>query len=216
MPVLTTTDNNVTFRPGSDLVTIRDSEINGSLLSQEMAALSTGFIGIANLQRNYVHHLGSGIALMNVGSSLDSVVERNYVTDLLGWGDPATSGNHSDAFTIRDFSDAERADRQVVVRNNRFDCDSPNATGAFFIQAYAGRIDNVLIEGNLLEGRGYQMALESKTYGYSNVKAIDNRFSGTGFGPVYVTGGSGFSQWENNYRYSATSPDSRGSVISRP
>lgn len=216
LPVLTTTDNNTTFLPGSDPVIIRDSEIDGSRLSTEMAALSTGFIGIASVQRNYVHHLGSGIALFHSGTALDALVENNYVTDLLGWGDPATTGNHSDAFTIRDFSDAERPDRQALIRNNRFDCDSPNPTGAFFIQAYAGRIDNVTIQGNLLEGRGYQLGLEAKDSGYSNIKAIDNRFSGTGFGAAYVTGGPGFASWQGNYVYAAAAPSARGTAVNEP
>ena len=213
---MTTTDNNDDYLPGDDLVIIRDSEITGTLLSQESAAYSTGFIGIATLQRNYVHHFGSGLALFHAGTRLNSLIENNYVTDMLGYGDPATTGNHSDAFTIRDFTDEAKSDRTATIRNNRFDCDSPNATGAFFIQAYAGRIDNVTIEGNLLEGNGYQLALEAKNSGYSNVSAINNRFSGTGFGPVYAIGGSGFARWENNYRYSPSGADARGSVISAP
>lgn len=216
LPVLTTTDNNVTFLPGPEPVTIRDSEIDGSRLGTEMGALSTGFIGIATVQRNYVHHLGSGIALFHSGASLDALIENNYVTDLLGWGDAATTGNHSDAFTIRDFSNVERPDRKAVIRNNRFDCDSPNPTGAFFIQAYAGRIDNVTIEGNLLEGSGYQLALEAKDSGYSNITATDNRFSGTGFGAVYVTGGPGFASWQDNYVYAAAAPGARGTAVSEP
>lgn len=213
MPVLTTTDNNVTFQPGADLVTIRDSEITGELLSNEIGALSTGFIGIATMQRNYVHHLGSGLALMTTGRQLDALVENNYVTNLLGWGNPATTGNHSDAFTIRDFTDADRADRKAVVRNNRFDCDSPNATGAFFIQAYSGRIDNVTVDGNLLEGGGWLLALEWKNSGYSNVSATDNRFNVQGFGPVYEDGGPGWASWSENYRYDATKADGKGARI---
>lgn len=216
LPVLTTKDNNLTFQPGADLVTIRDSEIDGSALSQKAAALSTGFIGIADLQRNYVHHLGSGLALMTTGTSLDALVEQNYVTDLISWGDPATDGNHSDAFTVRDFSNAHRSGRQAVVRNNRFDCDSPSATGAFFVQTYAGPIDNLLIEGNLLEGGGYQVGLEAKNFGYSNIRATNNRLSGTGYGSVYTTGGSGFTQWQDNYRYDPAGIEARGEAVPRP
>jgi len=215
LPVLTTTDNNVTFKPGADLVTIRDSEISGELLSNEMGALSTGFIGIANLQRNYVHHLGSGLALYNTGQTLDSIVENNYVTDMLGWGNPATDGNHSDAFTIRDFTDAQRSTRVATIVNNRFDCDSPNATGAFFIQAYADRIDNVTLSGNLLEGRGWLLGLEWKNAGYSNIRAIDNRFNPApdAFGTVYEDGGPGWAEWTDNYRYDPAQPDGKGTKI---
>jgi hypothetical protein len=69
------------------------------------------------------------------------------------------------------------------VRNNRFDCNSGNDTGALFIQTYSGNIDNVVIEGNLLEGATYQLVLGAG-YGhnYSNMSAINNRMSGTGYG----------------------------------
>lgn len=215
-PVLTTTDNN-TGQITNSGVTIRDSEIDGSLLDDSDAAWATGFLGVADLLNNYVHHLGSGIGLMNTGSELSSRIEGNYVTDLLAWGDPATTGNHSDAFTIRDFDAAVNGHRTVVVSNNRFDCDSPSATGALFIQTYAGNIDNLTVEGNLLEGGGYQLGLEAN-YGhaYSNVRSINNRFSGTGWGATYRTGGPGWSQWSDNYIMDPNASDGRGQPVGEP
>jgi hypothetical protein len=88
---------------------------------------------------------------------LSALVERNYITKLRAWGDPAADGNHSDAFTVRDFKDAPG--RQLLVRNNRFDRNSGNDTDAFFIQTYSGDFANVTAEGNLLEGGGYQLVL---------------------------------------------------------
>lgn len=72
------------------------------------------------------------------------------MTDWRAWGDPATTGNHSDGFTVRDFPAGPG--RLLIVRNNRIDCDSGNDTGAFFVQTYGGNIDNVAASGNLLEG----------------------------------------------------------------
>lgn len=214
MPVVTTFDYN--FIKAGPKATIRDSEIDGSKLSQKSAAYATGFIGIADMTSNYVHHLGSGIALYHTGNSQSATIERNYVTDMLGYGNPATDGNHSDAFTIRDFSASSTPTRQAIIRNNRFDCNSPNATGALFLQPYAGRIDNTLIEGNLLEGNGYQLALEQHNSGYSNARAINNRFSGTGFGATYRTGGQGWTQWEQNYLYDKNATNTIGREIKKP
>lgn len=214
MPVVTTFDYN--FIKTGPKVTIRDSEIDGSKLSQKSAAYATGFIGIADMTSNYVHHLGSGIALYHTGTSQSATIERNYVTDMLGYGNPATDGNHSDAFTIRDFNASSTPTRQAIIRNNRFDCDSPNSTGALFLQPYAGRIDNTLIEGNLLEGNGYQLALEQHNNGYSNARAINNRFSGTGFGATYRTGGQGWTQWEQNYIYDQQASNGIGREVRKP
>lgn len=212
MPVLATTNYN-TMKITTKKVVIRNSEIDGSKLDSKSAAMSTAFIGIADLYSNYIHGFGSGIGMMNTGTSLDALIERNYVTGLVAWGDPATTGNHSDAFTIRDFTDAARADRQIVVRNNRFNCASGNDTGALFIQTYSGRIDNVLITGNLLQGYNYQLQLNRLNYTYSNVRAMNNRMSGTGYGPLNVQGGPGFAVFSGNYIYNSTALDGMGRLV---
>jgi hypothetical protein len=211
LPLLGTMDyNNFTITPRT--VTIRDSEIDGSLLGSRLSALVTGFIGIADLQNNYIHDVGSGIGIMNAGPKLSGVIEGNYVTKLRAWGDPRTDGNHSDGFTVRDFSAA--AGRQLIVRNNRFDCNSGNDTGALFIQTYSGNIDNVVIEGNLLEGATYQLVLGAG-YGhhYSNMSAINNRMSGTGYGAGYVADGPGWSSQSGNAINDPSQPDNRGRAV---
>lgn len=200
--------------PGPGPVVIRDSEFDGSKLSAELAAWATGFIGVADLQRNYFHDLGSGAALMRTGTNQNTLVEGNYVTGLRAWGNPATDGNHNDAFTIRDFDVTGNANRTAIVRNNRFDCDGGNDTGAFFIQTYAGPIGNVTISGNLLEGGGYQMALEEKNYPYSNMRLTNNRMSGTGWGAGYVSRGEGWRQQSDNYVYDPTKTDGKGRAVS--
>lgn len=199
--------------PGPGPVTIRDSEFDGSKLDAATAAWATGFIGVADLQRNYFHDLGSGAALMRTGTSQNTLVEGNYVTALRAWGNPATDGNHNDAFTIRDFDVTGNANRTATVRNNRFDCDGGNDTGAFFIQTYSGAIGNVTITGNLLEGGGYQLALEEKNYPYSNMRALNNRMSGTGWGAGYVSRGEGWREQSDNHIYDPTKTDGKGRAV---
>lgn len=215
MPVVATQNFN-TFKIAPNTVTIKNSEFDGSKLSTQDAAWATAFIGVADLIGNYVHGFGSGIAIMNSGSTLSATIEGNYVTGLVAWGDPATTGNHSDAFTIRDFTDRSNADRQLTVLNNRFNADSGSDTGALFIQTYSGSIDNVLIQGNLLEGNGYQLGLNEMNSSYSNLRSVDNRFSGTGFGATYVQRGSGWTDWSNNYIYKSSATDGKGAVVSKP
>ena len=216
LPLLGTTDND-SGQIAKSTVIIRDSEIDGSLLSAYDAAWTTGFIGIADLQNNYIHDVGSGIALMNTGRQLSSSIEGNYVNNLSRWGDAATTGNHSDAMTVRDFDASSSPGRKLLIKNNRLDCDSGNDTGALFIQTYSGDINNVLIEGNLFEGDGYQLGLEAR-FGndYSNMQAINNRFSGTGWGATYKTGGPGWTTWKDNFVHDQSQPTAQGKSIPDP
>ena len=213
LPLVSTTDNN-TGKITTSPVTIRDSEIDGSLLSDYNAAFATGFVGIANVQNNYIHDVGSGIALMETGSQLSGRVEGNYVNNLRSWGDGATNGNHSDALTVRDFDLSSNAARQLAISNNRLDCDSGNDTGALFIQTYSGNISNVTIEGNLLEGKGYQLVLVAGSgHTYSNMKAINNRMTGTGWGTGYVGSGPGWTEQFDNYINDPTQTENKGQPV---
>jgi hypothetical protein len=213
LPLATTTDfQREPYPPAPSKVIIRDCEFDGSLLSAERAAFAVGFWGIADLQRNHFHHLGGGFALYNTGTQLDSLVEHNYVSDMIAWGNPATTGNHIDAFSIRDFTAAQRPARTAIIRNNHFDpTTQENVTGAFFIQPLWGRIDNVTIEGNLLVGAGWCLGLEQKT-GYSNIRALNNRFAPTGFGSTYYEG-PGWTTWQANHRYDPSKPDAKGVTV---
>lgn len=220
LPIITTTNYNIcnpdcVVAPSS--VTIRDSEIDGSLLSQQESAFATGFLGVGSLYRNYIHGLGSGIGIANAGLTISVNIEGNYVTGLTAYGDPATTGNHSDAFTIRDFVTTNNPSRKAVVKNNRFDCNSGNDTGALFIQqTWGDDIDNVLIEGNLLEGLGYQLQLDGNTYG-SRMYVINNRLSGTGFGAAAMGGsGQGWGTWTNNFINNPSASNNQGAVVPKP
>lgn len=220
LPIVTTTDYNncnpdCGVTPSS--VTIRDSEINGTSLGAEESAFATGFLGVGSLYRNYIHGMGSGIGIANSGTQISITIEGNYVTGLTAFGDPGTTGNHSDAFTIRDFITTSNPNRRATIINNRFNCDSGNDTGAFFIQqTWNDNIDYVAIEGNLLEGEGYQLALEGNTYG-THMSAVNNRFSGTGYGPALVQGsGPGWATWSNNFINNPSATNNQGAAVPKP
>lgn len=216
LPLVTSIDFNASSpAPAPSLVTIRDSEISGSKLSAYNAAFTDGFKGLGTIQRNYIHDVGSGIAILVTGMQLSGLIEGNYVTGLRAYGDPSTTGNHSDAFTVRGFSTSANSGRTLTVRNNRLNCNSGNDTGAFFVQTWEDNIGNVTAEGNLLEGDAYQLVL-SGGFGnnYSNMKAINNRFSNTGYGASYVADGPGWSQWSENYVNDPSKPDHKGQALS--
>lgn len=205
--------------PPPSLSVIRDSEFNGSALDANPndtynRAHVTAFKGIATLQRNYVHDVGSGMGILASGTQLDALVEQNYVTGLKSWGNGATDGTHSEAFTIRDFDGTQRPARTGIVRNNRFNVDGGNETGALFIQAM-GNVNNVTVEDNLMEGYGYQLQLmiwdwASPGTHYSNMKAINNRFSGSGYGASSVQSGTGWTVWQNNYYNNVNATNNQG------
>lgn len=206
-------------RAPSGPITIRDSEINGTGLiyveggrtDNYNASWSDGFKGMATLQRNYIHHMGSGIAMLLTGTTMSSVIENNYVAHLQSWGDGGGNGTHSDAFTVRDFAGTGRT---MSIKNNRFDCSGGNESGALFIQTWLGPINNVTVEGNLLEGGGWNLTLNQFNYPYSGMKAINNRFNPFGgWGAATVDKGVGWAQWTDNYRYDPSKPDAKGTVV---
>ncbi|SER86115.1 hypothetical protein SAMN05216188_116157 [Lentzea xinjiangensis] len=197
-------------------VTIRDSDVDGSRLSASTIAKSCAFLGIGTLQRNHITGMGSGICFYNTGHALNGLAEGNYVRGLRTAGDA-----HNDGATVRDFPLDRNPARTLTFRNNRIDCSTGQDTGALFIQTYGGDIDNVTVEGNLLEGGGYQLGLESShghRYG-RNMKAVDNRFTGSGWGAAYVTAnGVGYSWavWEDNFLLDVNAPDAKGKPASKP
>src|SRR5688572_14791792 len=93
-------------------ITVRDSELNASLLSRADAANSDGVRGFpTTFQRNYIHSMGSGIAMLLTGNTGDALVENNYVHKLTWDGGTSSSEDddtHSDGFTIRDFAGTSR------------------------------------------------------------------------------------------------------------
>lgn len=214
--VLSTTDACVNNRcpPARGRVEIRDSEIDGSRLAASQIAYSCAFIGVGILERNYIHDTGSGICFYNTGDQLPLLADGNYVHRMRAWGDPTKDGSHNSAATLRDFVTHLHPDRRGIIRNNRFDIDSGNDTGALFMQT-SGNIDQIAVEGNLFEGQNYQLQLEARfgnVYG-RNMSVVNNRFSGTGYGYCHVeTGGLSYkwSVWTDNYINDTAKPDHRG------
>ena len=190
-------------------VIVRDSEVDASGLSASTIATSCAFLGVGTVQRNYMHGMGSGICFFETGTELDALAEQNYVTGLRSYGD-----SHNEAATIRDFRKNAANTRTVKFINNRLDCSSGNETGGLFIQPTWLPIYNVTVEGNYLEGGGYNLYLEATgnaTYG--NVHSNNNRFRSTGWGPSAVSSGPGWTTWSNNYLYDAMRPDGKGAVV---
>jgi len=211
--LIVTFDNDHDQAPAPATVTVRDCDIDGSALAAEDVAYGAGFFGNGTVERCNIHDVGSGIAVMHAGSTLPGLVQGNYVHHLRAWGDPATTGSHSDGFTVRDY-----AGPSLTVRNNRIDCSTgANDTGAFFVQPWAGFIDHLLAEGNLLEGGGYNLILERSTHDYgTDLRAVDNRFAPTGYGPGYVDPkglGRGWAEWRDNYRDDPGQPEHRGAPV---
>lgn len=188
-------------------VVIKDSDIDASRLSATAIAKSCAFLGVGTLQRNRMYSMGSGICFFETGTVHSALAENNYVYGLRSAGD-----SHNEAATIRDFRNAPG--RTVKFLNNRLDCSSGNATGGLFIQPTWLPIHNGLVQGNYLEGEGYNLYLErtgNATYG--NMQAIDNRFRPTGWGPSATPSGPGWAVWRDNFRYDATKPDGKGTVV---
>lgn len=213
--------------PGRGPVTIRDSEFDGSAIGTLEVARGCALHGLAFLERNYVHDLGSGLCMVNTGDQFSGSMISNYVHKLRGDGrDPGGPGSHNETATIRDFPTAKNPSRTMPIYNNYFDSSASgiNETGAFFVQTIYGEIDNVTLDGNFLKtGGGFNLALE--VHGQSrdkygrNMKANNNRFEypANGYGASYVTRNGvvsyGWAETNNNYKYSLTAADNRGTAL---
>jgi hypothetical protein len=193
-------------------VVIRDSEIDAEQLPTETIATSCAFLGVGTIERTYIHGMGSGICFFETGPTHSARAEGNYVRGLRSWGDPAGSGSHNEAATIRDFRDAPG--RSVVFLNNRLDCSGGNETGALFIQPTWLPIHNVFIEGNYFEGGGFNLYLErTGNANYANINAINNRFRPTGWGAATTASGPGYATWRDNHLFDGSRPDGAGAPV---
>lgn len=205
-------------------IIIKDSEYDGSLLSDHDKAYIGFFSGVASLYRNYVHDSGSGISTYGSDerTGVDVTVQNNYIDHLIAYGDPGGSGNHQSAYTVRDFDTSSRANRQLLVTDNFFNCDGANATGAFFIQPNGDSVSNLTASGNLLAGNGYQLILEDDQgrfpgVTYHNMRAVNNRMLNTEYGPALVAGsGEGWAQWDQNFTYNSSAVDGKGTLVPKP
>jgi len=197
-------------------VIIRDCDIDGSLISDNLIAYVCAFLGGGTLERNNIYNTGSGIAIIS-NAEFDILVENNFVHDLRGYGNPTTTGSHNEAFTIRSF----QGDK-AIIRNNRFECTAANnATAAFFIQPYSGFINNVVIIGNLMITHGgYVLILERNTSSFqwgTCISAVNNRLEydvnayGNGYVDSKANGPStAYATWKDNYVYDPSAIDTKG------
>jgi hypothetical protein len=200
--------------PSGAKAIIRDSEISGAFISASNIAGACAFDGVADLYRNYIHDVGSGICFRETGLELSPVVENNYVHKLRHSGEA-----HHDAATVRDFRKNTGNTRKLTWRGNRFDSTTNTGsyqTGALFIQpTWSGYgIHNVWVQDNYLEGGGYNLTLEQGNGGNSNTHSLNNRFRPTEWGASTVSGAPGWSEWTGNYQYSATAANNAGQVVS--
>lgn len=197
-------------------VVIKDSEISGAAMTAEAISKSCAFHGIGTLQRNYIHSMGSGICFLETGTKYSALAEQNYVANLRAYGNPATSGSHNEAATIRDFVKSGKGSRTVKFLNNKLDSGGAgdNETGAMFIQPWLGNINNGLLQGNHFIGGGYNLYIENHSgHTYGNMQAINNRFTSTGYGPSAVASGPGWKVFQDNYLYDETKPDTKGPAV---
>jgi hypothetical protein len=159
----------------------------------------------------YISHFGSGVA---IGGNSDVTLKGTYIHDLIDTEYNPGEWSHSDGFTIRSFGGTE-----AIIKNNRINAYNNHCTGAFFLQATwaDSYFDHILLEGNLLEGNGYNAIIEKSNGNYgTDIRAVNNRFKVDGFGTGYIVQGPGWAQWQNNYRNDPSLKDNIGAVIPEP
>jgi hypothetical protein len=218
-PFVTTTNYNICDNNGCQTAqgpaTISNSEFDGSLLAIKDAAQSACAQGSINLINNYCRHWGSGFAIFNSGNTYDVTIDGNVVDDMVAWGDAATTGTHSDGFTIRDFNISSHPNRKATVTNNYINTANNNATGSFFIQdTFSSGIGNVYASGNLLKGNGWEMSGAKNSAPVTNINITDNRFGGTTDGGYGACASPNFTwNFTGNYINDPTKPDNKGAVV---
>jgi hypothetical protein len=206
MPAITDLDFNRMI-PCSSSVTVRDCDIDGTALADpnnnREGFPTVGSVGV--WQRNNIYGIGCGW-YTSIGNGLPILVENNYIHDLR-----TGTTSHDDGLTIR-----SRSSPVTLFVNNRIDANTIHCTGALFLQATFGFLDSIYVEGNLLEGNGYNLILEWNRNGYGRIWAKNNRFKAVGYGTCYVAGGGGWLGWEDMYLNDSTKVDNMGSVVDEP
>ncbi|MEM1448998.1 MAG: LamG domain-containing protein [Planctomycetota bacterium] len=182
------------IRIEADNVTIRNFRLDGggatfgiysreggvNLLIEDGEIVNCSAAGIAGrhwtARRLNIHEMGSD----GVKCDGTNIVENCWIHHL--GRDP---GAHADGNQTRGGGGCHN----IVIRGNNFDMpipDGPNGPGppyasnaTLFISTAVGTTDNVLIEGNWMNGGNFTVYLRDKQRGYgppSNVTMINNRF----------------------------------------
>lgn len=194
-------------------VIIKDSDIDASGVTNSLVYAVCAFRGAGSLYRNNIRGMGSGICFFGSSAVPTAVIEQNYVHGLRAgmYGNPPQQ-SHNESATIRAFNGTS-----LVWRNNKLISKSGADSGALFIQAYAGPIKNVLVEGNYFDTYGWNMPLEPyANNSYSNMQSINNRFGTSGYGVGYVSNGPGWAVWSGNYIYDQNAVDAKGPTAPCP
>ncbi|MCP3390676.1 right-handed parallel beta-helix repeat-containing protein [Bradyrhizobium sp. CCGB12] len=128
--------------------------------------------GQGSFLRNNIRNCADGIA---VGGN-DTLIEGNYIHDMRG-----TAASHFDGIQ------ADGNFSHLTIRHNTIINDNIQ-TSAIMVDNYAGPIDDVLIENNLLIGGGYTVYLNEIGKGQlgggpvTNVTFINNQLAGWHWG----------------------------------
>ncbi len=151
--------------PG-DGVTIQDCTIDGTGTGNEG---SIAINGPGTFLRNNIFNVENGFA---AGS--DTLIQDNYVHDLLASGAP-----HYDGIQI------DGGQHNVVIRHNTI-INSHNQTSAVMIDNWAGAVSNVVVDNNILVGGGYTIYVDAQfnSSPITGVVITNNRMGSGGFGIV--------------------------------
>jgi len=160
--------------------------------------------------------MGGGLACYNTGTVVPILIESNVVSDVQGFGDPMTDGNHSSCLTFRDHSVAVNPDRMAIVRGNFFEDLSPNASGAMTIYGSSGRVDNVLLQDNYFGGNTWNVIIAADNPNpIADLQFINNRHlpnPGSSFGAFSDSGSSRLTLVDSNLLNRAAAEE-RGTPI---
>lgn len=206
------------YYPQGD-ITIKDSEFDGSRLTPEHRDSACGFAGGANLIRNYVHDLGSGLCQVSSSNVREenkagvNVTPKNLrIVNNYVHQHTSCCGAHHEAATVRDFiQDAEDSRTMKWIGNWLDITQTEYVSGGLFLQATFEPIHNLWLEDNVFAGEGHNLVIDQRI---GNLHVINNRFKpGTReyYGPVAGRGGA--VEWSENYMFDASQPGARGAIV---
>lgn len=198
--------------------TVSDSDIDCTLVPLDVYGACIAVSGEnCIIERCNIRGGGTGLSIQNTSDLKISVAQGNHIYDLQTYNHPVMGTNHIDGVTIRISNGLG-----VIVRNNNIQIEAQNpsdATGPLFIQALQGHIDNVLTEGNLLQGYGYAIGLDYNAHGYGhNMQTKNNRidsWNGSNWAAA-ISGGPGWHIWIDNYLYNKDAVSYRGAIVQKP
>jgi len=161
--------------------TFEDGEIHGQQNSSADGVTGSGYTA----RRLNVHHVNDGFK-----AGTNTTIEGSWIHDLV-FVSNGGSWTHNDGVQVMSGSN-------IIIRNNVFERNRGNA--AVFLKPDFGRIDNVIVDNNILGGGGYTLySIDANGYGApSNVRIRNNVFTEEHlFGYAVANPGTGW-EWANN------------------